>query len=89
VRETDPKRQLLEIVCRFDLSRLARPFTRCMRCNTVLQDVSKSEVLAELPPQTAAAHDEFRRCPGCGRVYWKGAHYRRMVELVPGSQPRP
>jgi uncharacterized protein with PIN domain len=89
VRETDPKRQLLEIVCRFDLARLACPFTRCMRCNTVLQDVSKSEVLAELPPRTATAHDEFRRCPGCRRVYWKGAHYRRMVGLVPGSQLRP
>jgi uncharacterized protein with PIN domain len=85
VRETDPRRQLPEIVCRFDLARLTRPFTRCLRCNTILQDVAKAEVLAELPPRTAEAHDEFRRCPTCRRVYWKGAHYRRMIGLVPGS----
>jgi uncharacterized protein with PIN domain len=85
VRETDPRRQLPEVVCRFDLARLARPFTRCMRCNTPLLDVAKAEVLAELPPRTAEAHREFRRCPGCGRIYWKGAHYRRMLALLPGG----
>lgn len=89
VRETDPKRQLCEIVCRFDLVRLARPFTRCMRCNTPLQEVSKADVLAELPPRTAEEHNEFRRCPTCRRVYWKGAHYRRMMGLVPGSEAQP
>lgn len=83
VRETDPKRQLPEIVCRFDLARLASPFTRCMRCNTPLDIVAKADVLLELPPRTAAAHHEFRRCPGCRRIYWKGAHYRRMLALLP------
>lgn len=83
VREIDPRRQLPEIVCRFDLARRARPFSRCMRCNTPLVTVAKEEVLAELPPRTAGAHDEFRRCPTCRRIYWKGAHYRRMLALVP------
>ncbi|MBC7225162.1 MAG: twitching motility protein PilT, partial [Anaerolineae bacterium] len=27
-------------------------------------------------------HEEFRRCAQCGRVYWKGSHYRRMHRLV-------
>jgi uncharacterized protein with PIN domain/sulfur carrier protein ThiS len=83
VRETDPQKHLPEIVSRFDLARLTRPFSRCMRCNTPLVEVAKSEVLAELPPRTAAAHDDFRRCPTCRRIYWKGAHYRRMLALIP------
>jgi uncharacterized protein with PIN domain len=83
VRATDPRGQMREIVCRFDLARLVHPFTRCMRCNTPLEEVSKAEVLAELPPRTAEAHDEFRRCPACHRIYWKGAHYRRMQQLLP------
>ena len=89
VRETDPRRQLPEIVCRFDLARLAQPFSRCLRCNTLLREVEKAEVLAQLPPRTAEAHDEFRRCPTCSRVFWKGAHYRRMMGLVPRSAVQP
>ncbi len=83
VRETNARRQLREIVARFDLARLVRPFTRCMRCNTPLEDAAKDEVAPELPPRTAALHHEFRRCPGCRRIYWKGAHYRRMLDLLP------
>lgn len=96
VRETDAGRQLGEVVRRFDLARLVRPFTRCMRCNTPLEDVRKEEVVAELPPRTARLHEEFRRCPTCRRIYWKGAHYRRMQQLlatlqVPrdGASPEP
>ncbi|GAA4402765.1 Mut7-C RNAse domain-containing protein [Quisquiliibacterium transsilvanicum] len=25
---------------------------------------------------------EFRRCAGCGRVYWPGSHWRRLSALV-------
>ena len=32
--------------------------------------------------RTAELHDEFRQCPECRRVYWKGGHYERMRELV-------
>jgi uncharacterized protein with PIN domain len=78
VRETAVARQIAEVVDRFDLCRLVRPFTRCMRCNTPLQDADKASVLAEIPARTAELYQEFRRCPRCRRVYWKGGHYRRM-----------
>jgi hypothetical protein len=82
MRETDARRQLGEVVRRFDLGRLAKPFSRCLRCNARLEPVAKEDVLAQLPAQTAALYEEFRRCADCGRVYWKGGHYRRMRELV-------
>jgi uncharacterized protein with PIN domain len=78
VRQTAVARQISEIVARFDLCRLVRPFTRCMRCNTPLEEVPKAMVLSGVPPRTAALYDEFHRCPRCRRVYWKGGHYRRM-----------
>jgi uncharacterized protein with PIN domain len=49
VRETDSRRQAAEIVRRFDLARLARPFTRCMACNELPQAASKSEVRSRVP----------------------------------------
>lgn len=82
VRETDSRRQLAEIVRRFDLGRLMRPFSRCMRCNGVLEDVGKEEVRDQIPPQAAKLYDEFRRCPECRRIYWQGGHYRRMRQWV-------
>ena len=82
LRETDSRRQALEIVQRFDLVRSIRPFTRCMACNGMLQVVSKRAVWKELPQRTADLHDEFQQCEACGRVYWKGSHYARMQRWV-------
>jgi uncharacterized protein len=82
LRETDSRKQAAEIVRRFDLLRSIAPFTRCMACNGMLQFASKQEVLDRVPPRTAELHSEFRRCPDCGRVYWKGSHYARMQHWI-------
>jgi uncharacterized protein len=82
VRQTDSRRQMAEILARFDLTRSVRPFTRCMACNGSLVQVSKEEVQSALPPRVAASLEEFRRCSQCGRTYWQGSHYRRMQQWV-------
>ncbi len=82
VRETETRAQLREVVDRFDLRRLVRPFSRCMRCNGLLQDVAKAEILEQLYERTRQEHDHFRRCIGCGRVYWRGSHYERLCRLL-------
>jgi uncharacterized protein with PIN domain len=82
LRETDSRRQLAEIVTRFDLAGAIRPFTRCMACNELLVDVSKEQVRDRLLPRTAELYDEFRQCPRCFRVYWRGSHYRRMAQWI-------
>ncbi len=82
VRETRPREQLAEVVRRFDLARLATPFTRCMRCNTELEPATREKVRDNLPGQAAEQYGDFRRCPGCGRVYWQGSHHRRMAEWI-------
>ncbi len=82
VRQTQPRLQLAEISGRLDLSASARPFCRCLRCNTLVTRAAKSEVLDRLPPRTREHYDEFWICGGCGRVYWKGGHYRRMLDVL-------
>jgi uncharacterized protein with PIN domain len=82
VREIDARRQAFEIVRRFDLARALRPFTRCMACNTALRSADKAAVLQRLPARAAELHDRFLECPGCGRVYWEGSHYRRMRQWI-------
>ncbi len=82
VREQVPRRQVVEVLRRFDLFGAAVPFGRCLACNGVLEHVEKAEVHDLLPPRTRRDFDEFRRCRGCGRVYWKGSHYDRLRALV-------
>jgi uncharacterized protein len=82
VRQTEPRRQLLEILRRFNLTGRVDLFTRCLICNTALQRVGREAVLERVPPRAAGLFHDFHACPGCERVYWKGSHYRRMLQLV-------
>ncbi len=82
MRETNPRRQLAEISTRLDLVSRAHPFRRCLRCNALIEPVPKAIVLDRLPPRTRRHYDQFYRCAGCGRVYWKGAHYEEMRAVL-------
>jgi uncharacterized protein with PIN domain len=82
VRETNPRRQLVEVLRRFDLPGHISPFTRCLRCNDVLEPVPKDLVLNCVPPRSREHYDDFRRCRGCRHVYWSGSHYRRMKRFI-------
>jgi uncharacterized protein len=82
VWETDPEKQVVEVLRRFDLFDAVAPFTRCTRCNGVVEPVTKDEVLDQLEPKTKLYFHDFRRCRACGQVYWKGSHYQRIVALI-------
>lgn len=78
LRQTQPARQLVEVLRRFDLVAQAAPFTRCVRCNSPLHAVPKDRVEHLLPSRTREHYREFSRCPTCARIYWQGSHYSRM-----------
>jgi hypothetical protein len=82
VRATDPEEQLREVVGRLHLERLARPFTRCLRCNGILEGVELAGVEGELPPKVRERVREVRRCAGCGKLYWAGTHHDRMSAMI-------
>jgi uncharacterized protein len=82
VRETNPKKQILEIVRRFDLKDQFKPFTLCLECNGKIVKVDKSAIENELRENTRKAFQEFYRCMDCRKIYWKGSHYEKMVKMV-------
>jgi len=82
VRSTDPIEQAVEFVARFALGGRLVPFTRCMVCNHTLAPAPREEVAGLVPDGVLAAHDDYRRCPGCGRTYWRGSHQERLESLV-------
>jgi uncharacterized protein with PIN domain len=82
LRETQPARQLIEVLRHFDLVTVSAPFTRCLRCNSRLHVVAKDRVEHLLPARTREYYREFSRCPTCGRIYWQGSHYSRMKLFI-------
>ena len=82
VRHDDPREQLAEVFRRFDLSGIAKPFTRCARCNGLLEDVDKAGIEHRLQPLTRKYYDVFRRCTECGHLYWRGSHVASMQERI-------
>ena len=87
VRAVDPELQVAEVIRRFDLYRLIRPFHRCLECNGLISSVPKEEVLDQLQPLTKKYYQEFYRCDNCGKVYWKGSHYEHMLQRIQQLTP--
>lgn len=70
--------QTIEVIRRFELLDFIAPFTRCLRCNALLQKVGKADVIEKLEPLTKIYYEDFRRCTGCGRIYWAGSHFSKL-----------
>lgn len=82
IHQSDPRQQAVEVLKRFRLQGQVKPFQRCLRCNSPLLVVNKQDILERLEPLTKIYYDDFRICPECKQIYWKGSHYGRMLEMI-------
>lgn len=82
VRSDRPKEQVREVLKRLDLFATVQPFTRCIRCNGLLEATTKEAVDHLLEPKTRRFYERFFRCVHCGQVYWPGSHHARARGLV-------
>lgn len=84
IRFDDVDQQLDDVLDRF--SPTLAPWTRCLRCGAPLAEVAAQDVAAEVEPGTRRTYSSFSRCTGCGQVYWRGAHSRRLEHIVERAQ---
>jgi uncharacterized protein with PIN domain len=80
VRGKNPDEQFADLLDRF--APPLAPWTRCTSCNGMLAPVDKDLIEHRLEPGTRRGHDAFARCEECGRLYWRGAHHRRLESIV-------
>ncbi len=74
--------QILQLQGRIDFSN-ADPRGRCVVCNGTLSEVSrKEEVRDAVPDYVYLNFQEFMKCESCGKVYWKGSHYKSFGEKM-------
>jgi uncharacterized protein with PIN domain len=88
VRHTDPEEQLAEVLEHFTLGANLRPFSRCLECNTLLTPADEETVRRVVDANIRTRFDEFRQCAGCGRVYWRGTHYDRLLDVLERTRRR-
>jgi uncharacterized protein len=80
-RSHDPNEQIIEVARRFELARLD-PYTRCLRCNGLLERVEKADVFEQLEPLTKIYYHDFRRCTACAKIYWPGSHFEKLETRI-------
>ncbi len=55
---------------------------RCMACGGSLVAVHKEQVRGRVPQRSFDWLDRFYECSRCGRIYWQGTHWQRIVESL-------
>jgi uncharacterized protein len=79
--------QAAQVLSAFELEQ--RPLIRCSICNAPLAPIAKKAVRDLVPHYVYAGQREFQSCSGCGRVYWRGSHVRRMENCGRNKKARP
>ena len=82
VRPLKPEAQLRALAGRYDLVALMQPFSLCLHCNCALEAVEAATVFQYVPERIGRRYPDFRRCPGCQRIYWEGTHWERMRAVL-------
>ncbi|MFQ5593361.1 MAG: Mut7-C RNAse domain-containing protein [Anaerolineae bacterium] len=78
--------QLLQVINRFDLTQ-SQALSRCPRCNTPLRELPRPAAEDRVPPYIYQHHTNFRECPACGQVYWRGSHWHRIRSTLESLTP--
>ncbi len=82
IRSKFPLEQLKEIIRRFSLEGSISPFSRCLRCNILLEDIPEKQIVrGRVPDKVFLTYDRFKECPSCHRIYWRGSHWENMKNI--------
>lgn len=83
VREKSRKAQLMSLSKQFQLILKLDPnSSRCPKCNSKISQAEKKTIRDKIQPTTAKVYSEFWECSKCGKVYWQGAHWKKIVETL-------
>lgn len=77
--------QLRQVISAFELNNVSA-FTRCIECNAELVTISRDIVAVSVPPYILKTQTNFRGCPQCGKIYWRGTHWARMRRVLSEMQ---
>ncbi len=56
------------------------PFSRCPLCNSDLLKLKKFSACTFVPAYVFLTTDNFKICPHCRRIFWRGTHFKNFTE---------
>jgi len=74
--------QVKRIINKLDIKNQAKPFSRCLHCNSLLKKTTKEDVLRRIPPKTRDYCEEYFICESCDKLFWNGTHMINMGNFV-------
>ncbi len=74
--------QVDQVLDHFRLREKINPNSRCLECNEKLKILPRNRAKNLVPPFVYEKIDSFAICPACGRVFWKGTHFRDMEKKL-------
>lgn len=77
IRDDKVFEQLTQVIGELQLSDVGA-FTRCIECNAELDYADADAVSARVPPYVLATQTQFKQCPRCEKIYWRGTHWNHM-----------
>lgn len=80
LQSTSVLEQLREIQKAFCLQIDFPKETRCAACNGELGKVEKEKIKEKVPAKNKST--QFWLCKSCGKAYWRGAHWKKIEEMV-------
>lgn len=78
IESDDVTEQLRQISKIFSIH-MNEEHTRCSLCNAELTPVAPEEIRDSVPQGALDSNDQFFRCTGCGKIYWKGSHWTNIM----------
>jgi uncharacterized protein with PIN domain len=84
IASDQPHEQIRQVVDSLRLDYRFNPFSLCLECNQPLVERKKAELKELVPPYVFKTQEQFRQCPACGRIYWRGTHWRAMTRRLEG-----
>jgi hypothetical protein len=83
IKSNNPFDQLREVISAIGIvPKETQPFSRCIRCNTRIQQVEKESVQGMVPDYIWETHATFHTCSICRRIYWSGSHTKRNHDII-------
>jgi uncharacterized protein with PIN domain len=84
IASDQPDKQIHQLIDSFNLDYRFNPFSLCLECNQPLVERKKAELKELVPPYVFKTQEQFRQCPSCKRIYWRGTHWRAMTRRLEG-----
>jgi uncharacterized protein with PIN domain len=82
IRSETTEQQIKRIIDFLDIKDSIKPFSRCLRCNSLVKSVPKESIADRIPLKTKAFCDQYTYCKSCDKIYWNGTHFINMNKTI-------